>query len=235
MRLILSLSKDAVRNCSQTSAERGKGSSMIVYGSSLSPFTRKALTFMGEKGLPFEHRPVRPQDNSADFRAASPLGRIPALVDGAFTLADSSAICHYIERKYPQPALMPAEPEAFGRMMWFEEFSDTVLIPTAGKVFFQLRVRPTLLKQEPDMAVVDQALTKDIPPVLDYLEKQIDGPFLVGGRLSLADIAIHCIFVNLKIAGHPLDARRWPRLGEYLAGLLARPAFARVRDPQPAG
>jgi glutathione S-transferase len=106
-----------------------------------------------------------------------------------------------------------------------------VLIPAAGKVFFQLRVRPQLFKEPPDMAIVDQALTKDIPPVLDYLERQVTGPFLVGGKLSLADIAVHCIFVNLKIAGHPLDTARWPKLGGYLAGLMARPAFA-VRDPQ---
>jgi glutathione S-transferase len=204
---------------------------MIVYGTSLSPFTRKALVFVGEKGLPFEHRPVRPHDAAAEFRAASPLGKIPALIDGSYRLADSSAICHYLERKYPSPALFPTSADELGRMVWLEEFSDTVLTPTAGKVFFQLRVRPMVLKEEPDMAIVDQALTKELPPLLDYLEQQIDGPFLVGGRLTLADIAIHCIFVNLKIAGHPLDAARWPRLGGYLAALLARPAF-KLRDPE---
>lgn len=207
---------------------------MIVYGTSLSPFARKVLTFIGEKGLTTEHNPVRPQDPLPEFRATSPLGKVPGFADGGYKLADSSAICHYLERKYPAPALFPASAEELGRMVWFEEFSDTVLTPTAGRVFFQLRVRPMLLKQEPDMAVVDLALTKEIPPLFDYLEKEIDGPFLVGGRLSLADIAIHCIFVNLKLAGHPVDAKRWPRLGEYIAGLLARPAFARVRDPQAA-
>lgn len=205
---------------------------MIIYGSSLSPFTRKVLTFANEKGLAFEHKPVRPQDNSPDFRATSPLGKIPGLADGDYKLADSSAICHYLERKYPAPSLFPAGAEEVGRMLWFDEYADTILIPTAGKVFFQLAVRPRLLQQQPDMAIVDQALTKEIPPVLDYLERTIDGPFLVGGRLSLADIAIHCIFVNLKLVGHPVDATRWPRLAEYVAGLLARPAFARVRDPQ---
>jgi glutathione S-transferase len=205
---------------------------MIIYGTSLSPFTRKALTFAVEKGLEFEHVPIRPQDPLPAFRATSPLGKIPGFADGDYTLADSSAICHYLERKYPTPALFPASAEEIGRMMWFDEYSDTVLIPTAGKVFFQLAVRPRLLKQEPDLAIVDQALTKELPPIFDYLEGQIDGPFLVGGRLSLADIAVHCIFVNLKLVGHPVDAQRWPRLGSYIAGLLARPAFARVRDPQ---
>ena len=207
---------------------------MIVYGSSLSPFVRKTLTFIGEKGLSAEHVPLRPHAELPAFRATSPLGRIPGFADGDYKLADSSAICHYLERKYPTPALFPARAEDVGRMLWFEEFSDTVLIPASGKVFFQLRVRPALLKQPPDMAIVDQALTKELPPLLDYLEHQVSGPFLVGGALSLADIAIHCSFVNLKIAGHPLDAARWPKLGGYVAGLLARPAFARVTDPKPA-
>jgi glutathione S-transferase len=203
---------------------------MIVYGTSLSPFTRKVLVFLGEKGLKFEHKPIRPHDPSPAFRAASPLGKIPGFSDGDYVLADSSAICHYLERKYPAPALFPAGAEEIGRMMWFEKFSDTLLTPTAGKIFFQLRVRPMLFKEEPDMKIVDAALSKELPPLLDYLEKQIGGPFLVGGKLSLADIAIHCIFVNLKLAGHPLDAQRWPKIGTYLAGLLARPAFE-VKDP----
>ncbi|HEX7967744.1 MAG TPA: glutathione S-transferase family protein [Stellaceae bacterium] len=207
---------------------------MIVYGSSLSPFVRKTLGFIAEKGLSAEHRPVVPQDPSPDFRACSPFGKIPALCDGDYRLADSSAICHYLERKYPTPALFPADVEAFGRMMWFEEFNDTVLIPAAGKVFFQLLVRPNLLKEKPDMAVVEQALTKDIPPVFDYLERQISGPFLVSNKLTLADIAVHCIFVNLKLVGHPVDAARWPKIGKYVASLLARPTLAQIRDQKAA-
>lgn len=207
---------------------------MIVYGSSLSPFVRKTLTFLGEKGLGADHVPLVPHDPLPAFQAASPLGKIPGFVDGEYRLADSSAICHYLERKYPTPALFPASHEDVGRMLWFEEYNDTVLVPAAGKVFFQLRVRPNLLKEAPDMTIVEQALTKDLPPLLNYLETQISGPFLVGGKLSLADIAIHCPFVNLKLAGRPLDAARWPKLGGYIAALLARPAFARVTDQKAA-
>lgn len=207
---------------------------MNVYGSSLSPFVRKTLTFIGEKGLAVDHKPLLPQDASPEFRATSPLGKIPGFADGDYRLADSSAICHYLERKYPTPALFPASAEDVGRMMWFEEFTDTTLIPAAGKVFFQLRVRPRIFNEQPDMAIVEQALAKELPPLFDYLEQQTSAPFLVGGKLSLADIAIHCPFVNLKLAGHPLDAARWPKLGKYTAGLLSRPAFARVTDQKAA-
>jgi len=205
---------------------------MIVWGTSLSPFTRKVLGFLAEKKIPFEHRPVTPHADAAEFRACSPVGKIPAIDDDGYRLADSSAICHYLERKYPEPALFPNEVNDLGRMMWWEEFNDTILVPAAGQVFFQLNVRPRLRGEQPDMAVVDKALTTDCPRVFAHLEKEISGPFIVGDRLTLADIALHCIFVNLKLAGHPLDAARWPKLGGYIAGLMARPALGGIRDPK---
>jgi len=207
---------------------------MIVYGSSLSPFVRKVLVFVAEKGLTVEHKPVGLQDKSPAFRACSPLGKVPGFSDGAFQLADSTAICHYLERRYPMPALFPSTAEDYGRMVWFEEFADTVLVPAAGKVFFNLVVKPRFLKQPADMAVVDKALADDLPPLFDYLEREMTGPFLVGGALSLADIATASPFVNLAIAERPLDAQRWPKLGRDIAALVARPSFNGISDRQAA-
>jgi glutathione S-transferase len=65
---------------------------MIIYGSSISPFVRKVLVALNEKGIRYEHRPVAPQAEDADFRAASPMGKIPAIDHDGFRLADSSAI-----------------------------------------------------------------------------------------------------------------------------------------------
>jgi glutathione S-transferase len=207
---------------------------MIVYGSSLSPFVRKVLVFIAEKGLTAEHKPIGIQDQLPAFRACSPLGKMPGFADGAFQLADSTAICHYLERRHPMPALFPSTAEDYGRMVWFEEFSDTVLVPAAGKVFFNLVVKPRFFKQPADMAVVDKALADDLPPLFDYLEGQIAGPFLTGSTLSLADIAVAVPFVNLQIAERPLDTKRWPKLGRYVAALTARPSFTGVDDQQVA-
>jgi glutathione S-transferase len=203
---------------------------MIVYGSSLSPFVRKVLVFIAEKGLVAQHQVIGIQDKSPEFRACSPLGKMPGFSDGAFTLADSTAICHYLERRYPMPALFPSTAEDYGRMVWFEEFADTVLVPTMGKVFFNLVVKPRFFKQEPDMAVVDKALADELPPLLDYLEGAIAGPFLVGSTLSLADIAVAIPFINLEIAERPLDTTRWPKLGRYVAAIVARPSFTGISD-----
>src|ERR1700737_4564099 len=133
---------DRLGRTGRSRATEPLGGIMIIYGSSLSPFVRKTLFFIGEKGLAVEHVPLRPHDPLPDFRACSPLGKIPGFADGSFRLSDSSAICHYLERKHPSPPLLPAAAEDYGRTLWFEEFNDTVLVPSAGKVFFNLFVKP---------------------------------------------------------------------------------------------
>ena len=57
---------------------------MIIYGSSMSPFVRKALAFAAEKGVAVESLPGGMGGGSPAFKAASPFGKIPALEDGDF-------------------------------------------------------------------------------------------------------------------------------------------------------
>jgi glutathione S-transferase len=203
---------------------------MIVYGSSLSPYVRKTLAFIAEKGLTTERKPLPPHDPMPAFRACSPLGKIPAFEDGDFRISDSSAICHYLERKHPDPALLPSSPEDFARAVYFEEFADTSLVAASGKVFFNLIVKKLMRLGEPDMAVVETALKDELPPLFTYLEGRVAGPWLVGDRLTMADIAVASPFVNLQLAGHPLDAARWPKLAGWLGAILARPSFVNAKD-----
>ena len=88
---------------------------MILYGSSLSPFARKVLAYAGEKGIEIELQPTGFPNPSAEFLEASPFRKMPALRDGDYMLADSSAIVHYIEAKHPEPALIPADAKLRGK------------------------------------------------------------------------------------------------------------------------
>ena len=64
---------------------------MIIYGSTLSPFVRKVVAAAGEKGLDFELEPTGFPAHSPEFLECSPMKKMPAIRDGDFTLADSSA------------------------------------------------------------------------------------------------------------------------------------------------
>ena len=200
---------------------------MILYGSTLSPFVRKVMAFAGEKGIEIELKPTGFPDPEPDFCAASPFRKMPALVDGDYSLADSSAIIHYLEARNPQPALIPAEPRARGKTIWFDEFADTILFACGGKMFFNRIVSPYFLKRPGDEAVAAAAERDELPPILDYLETVVpdDGGYLVGDGLTLADIAVAGPFANFEHLGIKTDSGRHPRTAAYVQRILARPSF----------
>ncbi|MBV8686229.1 MAG: glutathione S-transferase family protein [Alphaproteobacteria bacterium] len=201
---------------------------MIVYGSSLSPFVRKVLAFGAEKGIALENRPLGPGAEDPEFMEASPFRKIPALRDGDFSVCDSSAIVHYLEAKFPEPALIPAAPEARARTIWYEEFADTILMGCGAKMFFNRIVSPRFFGRPGDLGVADKAEREELPPILDYLEKVAPGPdaYLVGDGLTLADIAVASPFANLSHLDIPADPERHPRLAAYVERILGRPSFA---------
>ncbi|MBA2467048.1 MAG: glutathione S-transferase family protein [Sphingomonas sp.] len=201
---------------------------MILYGSSLSPFVRKVLAFAAEKGIALEVKAVGPGDRSPDFRAASPLGKMPALVDGDFSLADSSAIVHYLEACHPEPALIPSDARLRGKTIWFEEYADTVIVACGAKMFFNRIVAPRFLNRPGDENVAAAAERDDLPPILDYLETVVPGDdgFLVGDSLTLADIAVASPFANLGHLGCRIDRSRHGRTCAFVERILARPSFA---------
>ena len=123
---------------------------MKVYGFPLSPFVRKVVVVAKEKGVDVEIVPVNPMQPSDEFRAVSPYCKIPAIDDGGFELADSSAIAHYLEAKYPSPALLPAEPQARAKAIWFDEVADTVVMAAGGAMVFNRFVKPRFLGQDCD-------------------------------------------------------------------------------------
>ena len=73
-----------------------------------------------------------------------------------------------------------------------------------------------------------QAEINDLPPVLNYLESVVpgDGGYLVGGSLTLADIAVAGPFANFRHTNTPVDPERYPRTVAYVERILARPSFA---------
>jgi len=198
---------------------------MILYGSSISPFVRKVLAFAAEKGIALENKPVGLASDDPDFARASPFRKMPALIDGDFTLADSSAIVQYLEALHPDPNLIPTEAQARGRTIWWDEWSDTLLFACGGKMFFNRIVAPRFLRQPGDDAVADQAECDELPPLMDYLEREAPASgFLVEDRLTLADISVASPFANFDYLD--LDLARWPRAKAYVEAILARPSFS---------
>ncbi len=200
---------------------------MIVYGNTLSPFVRKTLAFAAEKGIEVELVQAGMGQGPPEFKQASPFGKMPGFKDGDFLISDSTAIITYLEAIKSEPNLIPTDPKARARTIWYEEFADTIEVACMGAMFFNRIVSPRFLNQPGNLAAADEAQKVAFPKVLDYLETVIPASgFLVEDRITLADIAVASPFQNARLAGCPIDADRYPKSNAYVEAILARPSYA---------
>jgi len=207
-----------------------------LIGAGLSPFVRKARVAFAEKGIAYEHDPMVPFGVSAEYKRKHPLGKIPCLeVDGR-PLPDSSAICAYLEKVQPQPALYPSDPYDYARAIWFEEFADGGLINGTVPFFQQRVLQPLFFKKPGDEALVQKAATETLPPLFDYLERELGGnDYLVGNRFTVADVSVGSILVNYRHGKGEVDAKRWPKLAAYVERIHSRPSFKGLIDEDRRG
>ncbi|MEQ8661145.1 MAG: glutathione S-transferase family protein [Gammaproteobacteria bacterium] len=208
-----------------------------LYGANVSPFVRKVRAYLAEKGIQHTLEPVNPFDPPAGYRDISPLGKIPAWRDDDVTLADSSVICLYLERRHPTPPLYPADDADWARALWLEEYVDGAFVAKAGGgVFFPLVLAPMLMNQPVTDAVragVDKVINDDLRPMWAYLDGQLGTrEYFVGDALSIADLAVAGVHVNLYHAGIDLDPAAYPRLAAFVARMFARPSLAALIEEE---
>ncbi|HEY5105173.1 MAG TPA: glutathione S-transferase family protein [Caulobacteraceae bacterium] len=193
----------------------------------MSPYVRKTLAYMAEKGLEVELKVAGLGSTDPAFLEASPFGKMPGFRDGDFAISDSTAIITYLETKHPSPPLLPAAPESRARTIWYEEFADTILVACMAKLFFNQIVSPRFLGRPGDMAVADKARADELPPLLDYIERVMPASgHLVDDRLTLADIAVASPFVNFAHCGEVPQADSHPKTAAFVYAMLTRPSFA---------
>ena len=109
---------------------------MILHGGALSPYVRKVMAALEEKGIGYEDKPLIPFPKTPELIAMNPLGKIPVLEtdDGSY-IPDSSVICLYLEKVHPEPALLPEDPVAYARALFIDEYCDTKVIEGIGAVY----------------------------------------------------------------------------------------------------
>ncbi len=199
---------------------------IILKGAKPSPFVRKVIVALEEKGIPYQLENLAPFPKTPELLAISPLGKIPVLQDGDVHVPDSSVIIAYLERTQPGPSLYPEDPAEYARALFLEELADTRVVDVLGPLFFEKWVKPNVFQQETDDAVVERVLADELPPLLAQLEgfAPDDGGTLLS-RFSVADAALCAQLMGLVFTGIGLDASQAPKLASYFDEMLARPSF----------
>jgi glutathione S-transferase len=185
------------------------------------PKTRaiRALWMLEETGVPFERVriDIRDQTSKSDaaFRAASPLGKVPALEDAAVRINDSGAICAYLADAYPQAGLAPpiGDPLRGAYLQWLM-FTNSNIEPAMAERFSKLtpnRMSHGWGDYDSVMATLRNAL-------------QI-GPWILGERFCAADVMLGSAVYFLDMFKILAEE---PALSAYLARCMARPAAQRA-------
>lgn len=201
----------------------------LVIGSLPSPFVRKVLAVLEMKGIAYEIDPIIPFFGDDRFTQLSPLRRIPVFIDDQVTLSDSSVICQYLEDRYPEPRVYPADIAQRAQARWLEEYADTRMADVfIWHIFYPTTVKPHVFGVPRDLDGAARAAREELPEVMRYLETVAPAAGFVFGDLSIADISLAVHVRNLRWARHELPAEIAPKATAWLARVEAHPALARI-------
>jgi glutathione S-transferase len=191
-----------------------------LYDFKSSPNCQRVKVVLAEKNLPYDIIAVdlrKQEQKTPEFLKLNPYGKVPVLVDDGTVLYESCIINEYLNEKYPNPPLLPAD---LGKRAKARILIDYGLAHLDG-AYQKLRVELMKEEKEQNQEVVDAA-KNILRKLLQHLEKELEEPYLVGD-FSLADAALIPRFIRLE-GFAVLPDSTLPGLGKYLQRMRARPS-----------
>jgi glutathione S-transferase len=185
---------------------------ITLYDADRCPYCARTRIALAEKGIEYETVEIDLDDRPSWIYEKNPLGRVPVIEDDAFVLPESAVINEYLDERYPQPALWPADAaeRAFGRLLVFR--------------FDQLSSPYYALRRDEEGA--RERLDAELAKLNAILGAQ---PYLSGREYGLADIAyVPWILRARDRMGVALGS--FEALADWLERLSARPAIAAELD-----
>ncbi len=140
-----------------------------------------------EKGVAHENIGVMP--HSPEVTALNPLGKIPVMRHGDFTIAEARAICRYVDQAFDGPALMPKAAREGALAEQWASMIQTSVEPVAIRQYLFGYMFPKTPDQSPDRAAIDAAL----PTMTQHLGVLAQG--VSDGQLGRDDLTIADAFL----------------------------------------
>jgi glutathione S-transferase len=186
--------------------------SLTLYDAARCPYCARVRIVLVEKGVEYETVEIDLRDRPAWIYEKNTTGRVPVLEEGEWVLPESAVIMEYLEERFPEPALLPADraDRALARLRIFR--TDELTDP-----YYELR-------REEDGA------RERLDRQLDRLDAALrEQPWLGGAVYGLADIAyVPWLLRARDLLGVELEP--FPAVTDWLDRLLERPAVAAEED-----
>ena len=202
-------------------------------GFHVSNYHNKVRLALLEKGIEFEEDANCRPSQKEEWLARSPLGKVPVIeVDGT-ALAESQAICEYLEDAYPQVPLYPKDPLARAKVRELiaviELHMELVARRLYGALYFGGQVSEETKKE------VERDLAKGVRAFSKLMKFD---PYIAGKEFTLADcvafVSLPLISMTSKLAFGKDALESVPQVKPYLKMLGERPHFRKVNDDRKA-
>lgn len=182
------------------------------------PKTRasRILWLLEEVGEPYEVETVdiraEPRKDDPAFLEASPMGKVPAIVDGDIAVAESAAITLYVADRYAPGRLAPALDDPLrGRYLYWTMYTPAVVEPAMGEKF-----------SGADSNRLSHGWG-DYDTMIRTMETGLDGHhWILGNEFSAADVMLGSSVVFMRLFGILPESKT---LSDYADRCLARPAY----------
>jgi glutathione S-transferase len=205
---------------------------MKLYYHPASPFARKVLIVAATLGIELETQVVNlfaGEGQTPEFLLLNPLGKVPTLVDGDFTLWESNAIVQYLAALAPDAGLVPEDARGRADILRWQFWETSNWAPTCAVYVYENVLKPMLGRGEPDAAELAKAEEK-FHRFAKALDAHLSGrPWLVGDALSLADLSLAPILMYAEPGKYPLAD--YPHIQAWFGKIQQLPAWIATEPP----
>ncbi len=195
-----------------------------LYHFPLSPACRKVRLSLAEKKIEVELVEERYWEKGTEFMRRNPAGKVPILQMGTRTMAESAAICEYLEETNPEPPLMPKRPEGRYEVRRLVGWFDDKFFNEVTKNLLYERVHKKIMGLSPESRNIKEG-ARAIKYHLDYMGWLLDQRrWLAGDVMTLADFAAAAHLSALDYVSD-VDWNRNANVHEWYSKIKSRPAF----------
>ena len=202
---------------------------MKIYSSPVAPSPRKVLIFIAEKGIDnvqivnldlgkLEHK-------TPEYKKIAPNSRVPALeLDSGEVILETTAICRYLECKYPEPNMFGTDPMEIAHIeMWYSRVSFELMMPLMHGFRHTHPHMSQLENQNNEFGLAQRELA--VNSLKHYEELICDKEFLTCKKFTYADIQM-VTSLQFLVRLNKIDINDYKNLNTYINNIAERPSFS---------
>ena len=202
---------------------------MKIYSSPVAPSPRKVLIFIAEKGI--ENVQIENLDlgklehKTPEYKKIAPNSRVPALeLDSGEVILETTAICRYLECKYPEPNMFGTDPMEIAHIeMWYSRVSFELMMPLMHGFRHTHPHMSQLENQNNEFGLAQRELA--LKSLRHYEEIICDKKFLACEKFTYADIQM-VTSLQFLVRLNKIDINDYKNLNTYINNIAARPSFS---------